>query len=198
MRMRMRSTVARLHVVASHHPALPHNSRMPRDPVKRKASKQRYTQSDKGKATAQAYDQSDQGKARYQRYDQSDKGKATAQRYNQSDQGKAAKQRAASAAAERAASAASASLAFVTELKGQPHAQRVKDYFSEAGPVRPGGAGARRPTGGLHLPRLPRATRFNQRPAPPHPHPAARHHPRPKRPPLKVFSNVSNVSSRPC
>jgi hypothetical protein len=143
------------------HPALPHNSRMPRDPVTRKASQQRYNQSDQGKAAKQ--------------------------RYNQSDQGKATAQRAASAAAERAAeraaSAASASLAFLTELKKLPHAQRVSDYFSEcvrhprghgqghrpggregaAEPVRPGGAGARRPMGGLHLPR---ATRFNQRPTP--------------------------------
>jgi hypothetical protein len=44
---------------------------MPRDPAKRRASKQRYQQSDKGKATAQAYDQSDKGKAAKQRYDQS-------------------------------------------------------------------------------------------------------------------------------
>ncbi len=129
-------------------PQQAHNSSLPRDPVKRKASKQAYEQSDKGKARKQAYDQSDKGQANKQRYKQSDKGQATAQAYDQSDQGKArkqaydqsdkgqataqaAKQRAASAAAERAASAASASLAFLTELKGQPHAQRVSDYFSE-------------------------------------------------------------------
>jgi hypothetical protein len=87
---------------------------MPRDPVKRKASNQRYAQSDKGKADAQAYAQSDQRKA-------------AQQRYNQTDQGKAAQQ----AAKQRAASAASASLAFVAELKKLTHAQRVSDYFSE-------------------------------------------------------------------
>jgi hypothetical protein len=89
---------------------------MPRDPVKRKASKQRYNQSDKGKATAQAYDQSDQGKAAAQ---------AARQRYNQSDKGAKAK------AAAKAAASASASLAFVTKLKKLTHAQRVSDYFSE-------------------------------------------------------------------
>jgi hypothetical protein len=57
--------------------------------------------------------------------------KATAQRYNQSDKGKATAQRAKQRVAERAASAASGSLAFLTELKKLPHAQRVKDYFSE-------------------------------------------------------------------
>jgi hypothetical protein len=68
---------------------------MPGDPAKRKASRQRYNQSDKGKANQQGY-----------------------------------KGREGKAAAERRASAASASLAFVTELKGQPHAQRVGPYFS--------------------------------------------------------------------
>jgi hypothetical protein len=95
---------------------------MPRDPVTRKASNQRYNQSAKGKAAQKAYSQTDQGKARKQAYDQTDQGKARTQR---------AKQRAASAAAERAASAASASLAFVTELKKLTHAQRVKAYFSQ-------------------------------------------------------------------
>jgi hypothetical protein len=95
---------------------------MPIDPAKRKASNQRYNQSDKGKANKQRSNQSDKGKATKQAYDQTDKGKARKQ---------AAKQRAASAAAERAASAASASLAFVTELKKLTHAQRVSDYFSE-------------------------------------------------------------------
>jgi hypothetical protein len=60
---------------------------MPRDPVKRKASNQRYLQSDKGKAAHQAYEQSDKGKAAKQAYAQSDKGKAAhqaiKQRYNQ-------------------------------------------------------------------------------------------------------------------
>jgi hypothetical protein len=103
-------------------------SRMPRDPVKRKASREAYEQSDKGKARAQRYDQSDKGKAKAQRYKQSDKGKAKAQRYDQSDKGKAAKQ----AAAQRAASANASAASFLTGLKKLPHAQRVKDYFSEA------------------------------------------------------------------
>jgi hypothetical protein len=77
---------------ASLQPTTAHNSRMPRDPVKRKESKQRYNQSDKGKANQKAYNQTDQGKARKQAYDQSDQGQAAQQR---------AKQRAASAAAER-------------------------------------------------------------------------------------------------
>ncbi len=105
------------------------------DPVKRKASNQRYQQSDKGKAAKQRYDQTDQGKARKQAYSQSDQGKAAKQAYSQTDQGKAAKQaakqRAASAAVASAAASASASLAFVTELKKLTHAQRVSDYFSE-------------------------------------------------------------------
>ncbi len=81
-----------------------HNSRMPRDPVKRKASNQRYKQSDKGKANKQAYDQSGQGKAA---------------------------RKARSSRRRLASASASAAIAFVTELKGQTHAQRVKDYFSE-------------------------------------------------------------------
>jgi hypothetical protein len=53
---------------------------MPTDPVKRKASQQRYDQSDKGKANKQAWNQSDKGQANKQRYAQSDKGQANKQR----------------------------------------------------------------------------------------------------------------------
>jgi hypothetical protein len=81
---------------------------MPRDPVKRKASQQRYKQSAKGQANAQRYNQSGKGQARNQRYDQSDKGQANKQR----------------AADKRRGERPPPATAFVTELKEQTSGRR--------------------------------------------------------------------------